>query len=298
MATEPPRCGTAALVGRPNTGKSTLLNRLVGVRLAAVTHRPQTTRNVIAGIFFRDNVQTIMIDTPGIHLDQKRLINKVLNRNAAARLHDVDVIVFLVENGRWDREEDHILSLIKETGRPCILCINKIDLGRDKKSLLPFIARLSERYSFDEIIPLSAKTGDNVPALEQSIARRLPGAPHRFPEDQLTDRSERFIAAELIREQCILHLREEVAYSVLVEIDEYKETGERVNISATLWVERASHKLIVVGSGGRMLKAIGSRARRNIAHFLDKKVMLRLWVKIKENWQDDPQVVGSIDTDY
>ncbi len=295
QARDEKRSGYCALVGRSNVGKSTLLNRLVGARIAPTADKPQTTRGSLCGIVTEHSAQIVFVDTPGLHLQEPHLLNAAMNKVATAAVNDSDLIVFVVECGQWRREEDHILGLLGSVDRPRLLCVNKIDRLRDKKELLPMLAAVSARFAFDALIPVSATEGDNLDELKSEIRRRLPRSPaYLFPEDQISDRDERAIVAELIREQLARGLKEELPYSVYVEVVSYEERDALVSISATIWVARNSHKAIVIGKGGAMLKTMGSRARLSIERFLDKRAHLRLWVKVKPDWQDDPRVVTAL----
>lgn len=288
------RCGYVAIVGRPNVGKSSLLNLLVGAKLSSTANRPQTTRHRINGILTRRNSQIVLVDTPGIHFDQQRLLNKALNRTVVATLADVDVVVLLVEHDRWGREEDYVLELVAEAGTPCVLCINKVDLLRDKSRLLPYIAVAQKKAGFLALIPISARSGENVPGLIELLENALPASPFYFSEDALTDRSERFVVSELIREQLVRQLEQEMPYALYVEIDDMAERQNDFAISATIWVEREGQKGIVIGKQGARLKAIGTQARKSITTFLGRPAHLKLWVKHRPGWQDNPRVLAGL----
>jgi GTP-binding protein Era len=289
------RSGYCAIVGRSNVGKSTLLNRLIGARISSTAGKPQTTRRIIHGIITEHGAQIVFVDTPGIHLKEKHLLNTAMNSSVKAALDEADVILFMVETDSWRQEEDSILELVASAKKPCLLCINKIDRLRDKKHLLPLLAHLSKKFPFDALIPISAIKGDNLAELKAEIRQRLPrSSGYPYPAEQISDRDERTIVAELIREQLTRSLQEELPYSIYVETASYEERGEFVSISATIWVARESHKAIVIGKSGIMLKKIGSRARITIERFLDKRCYLSLWVKLKPDWQDDPRVVAGL----
>jgi GTP-binding protein Era len=289
------RSGYCALVGRSNVGKSTLLNRLVGARISSTAEKPQTTRAIIRGILTEHCAQIVFIDTPGIHFKETHLLNKAMNRAATSALSDSDIILFMVEHDRWGREEDHIMDLLAGARKPCLLCINKIDKLLDKKKLLPTMAELSQKFRFDALLPVSATEGDNLDELKAEIRRRLPrSSAYLFLEEQVSDADERTIVAELVREQLTRNLRDELPYSLYVEITSYEERDVLTSISAIIWVARDSHKRIVIGRSGAMLKKIGSRARASIEEFLDKRVHLSLWVKVKSDWQDDPRIVAAL----
>ena len=281
------RCGTAALVGRPNVGKSTLLNALVGWRLSIAGPKAQTTRHRILGILSRPQGQTLFLDTPGLHRDGGRAINRQLNRAARQAIGEADVGVHVIEAGRWSSEDQLVWDALASTGRPRLLVLNKVDAQKDKKALLPFLAQVGQTHVYDGVFLVSARRRDGLAALEQGIFERLPIAPPAFAEDELTDRSERFLAAELVREQLMLRLAQELPYATTVEIEEFREGDKRVEITATIWVEREGQKAIVIGAGGAQLKIIGSAARRAMEQVLERRVFLRLWVKVRENWSDD-----------
>jgi GTP-binding protein Era len=288
---EPPslthRCGTAALVGRPNVGKSTLINALIGSRLSIVGPKPQTTRHRILGILTRPQGQILFLDTPGLHRDGGRAINRQLNRAARQAIGEADVAIQVIEAGRWSGEDELVWKALADSGRPRLLALNKIDAQKDKKALLPFLEKISQIRTYDGVFLVSARRRDGLAELEQGILERLPIAPAVYAEDELTDRSERFLAAELVREQLMLRLAQELPYATTVEIDEFRDGEKRAEITATIWVEREGQKAIVIGAGGAQLKIIGSAARRAMEQVLERRVFLRLWVKVRENWSDD-----------
>lgn len=288
------RCGYTALIGRPNTGKSTLLNRILGQKISITSRRPQTTRHRVLGIKTTDSAQLIYVDTPGIHDFEGRAMNRHLNRAAGSVLMDVDVIVFLVDGLRWTADDELVLSKLATVKCPVILAVNKIDQLEDREVLLPGLQALASRREFREIIPISAKRGDNVPALESCIESLLPVSPPFFPEDQVTDRSERFMVAELVREKLFRKLAKELPYGLTVEIESFKREQHITHIHALIWVERASQKSIVIGKQGRLLKDVGQQARRDIESLLGCKVNLKLWVKVKEGWADDERALRSL----
>ncbi|MDR3386439.1 MAG: GTPase Era [Rudaea sp.] len=281
------RCGTAALVGRPNVGKSTLLNTLIGSRLSIVGPKPQTTRHRILGILTRPQGQILFLDTPGLHSDGGRAINRQLNRAARQAIGEADVAVQVIEAGRWNGEDELVWKALSDSGRPRLLALNKIDAQKDKKALLPFIAKIAETHSYDGVFLVSARRRDGLAELERGILGHLPNAPAVFAEDELTDRSERFLAAELVREQLMLRLAQELPYATTVEIEDFREGEKRAEITATIWVEREGQKAIVIGAGGAQLKIIGSAARRAMEQVFERRVFLKLWVKVRENWSDD-----------
>lgn len=286
-APEAHRCGTAALVGRPNVGKSTLLNALIGWRLSIAGPKPQTTRHRILGVLTRPQGQILFLDTPGMHRDGGRAINRQLNRAARQAIAQADVAVQVIEAGRWSGEDQLVWEALAQSTQPRLLALNKVDAKKDKKQLLPFIAQVCETHAYDAVYLVSARRRDGLIELESGILQRLPVAPPNFAADELTDRSERFLAAELVREQVMLRLAQELPYAATVEIDDFREGENRAEIEASIWVEREGQKGIVIGAGGAQLKAIGSAARRAMEQVFERRVHLRLWVKVRENWSDD-----------
>ncbi|MES9964482.1 MAG: GTPase Era [Candidatus Sedimenticola sp. 20ELBAFRAG] len=281
------RCGYCAIVGRPNVGKSTLLNRLIGQKLAITSRKPQTTRHSILGVKTSEHGQIIYVDTPGIHQRGDQAMNKYLNRTAKSALADVDLLVFVVEAMRWTEEDAAVLQTIKSNNIPAILVINKVDTIKDKEKLLPFLGEISAMHTFEEVIPLSAKDGDNTDNLGRNVLDRLPTGDNYFPDDQLSDRSERFFAAELIREQLTRRYAKEIPYALTVEIEKFEEEGNLYRINALVWVERPGQKNIIIGSKGAALKEVGKQARLEMEKFFGKKVFLTIWVKIKKSWSSD-----------
>jgi GTP-binding protein Era len=279
--------GLVAIVGRPNVGKSTLLNRVVGQKLSITSRKPQTTRYAILGIKTDRNDQAVYIDTPGLHGGEGRLLNRALNRAACRIIDDVQVLIFLIEALRWTEQDRYVLARIEDRGRPVILAINKVDRITDKRLLLPFLDRVGGMMRFAEVIPISCIKGDNIEVLEAAVLRLLPEGKPLFPDDQLTDRSERFFAAELIREKLLRMLGAEVPHRLSVVIDEFESTGDLDRIGATIWVEQDGQKRIVIGQDGAVLKRVGEAARRDMERMFGRKVFLRTWVKVKERWSDD-----------
>lgn len=288
------RCGYVALVGRPNVGKSTLLNHILGQKISITSRKPQTTRHRIHGIKTEAGSQTIYVDTPGIHADQPKAINRQMNRTATTVLRDVDVIVLLIDRLRWTPEDELVLSHFAEVQVPVILAINKVDQVDDKQQLLPFIEDVAARYAFKHIVPVSALKGSNLDTLERLIGENLPTGDYFFPADQVTDRNLRFIAAELIREKIMRQLGQELPYAVAVEIEQFSEHGGIVHVDAAVLVERAGQKAIVIGKGGERLKKIGTDARHDMEQSFDAKVMLNLWVKVRSGWSDDERALQSL----
>lgn len=291
------RCGHVAIIGRPNTGKSTLLNYLVGQKLSITSRKPQTTRHQILGIKTGDDYQILFVDTPGMHVDAPRAINRMMNRAASSSLVDVDVVLMVVDRTAWTENDERVLSHLVNCEAPVILVVNKVDLVRDKTELLPHLESLEKKADFAAIVPLSALRKQNIDALEREIVSRLPERDALFPEDQITDKSMRFLAAEIVREKIMRQLGDELPYATAVEIEEFVDDKGILNISALVLVERRGQKLILIGEGGSRLRSIGSEARRDMEKLFDNKVMLRLWVKIKSGWSDDDRALKSLGYD-
>ncbi|OOZ37377.1 GTPase Era [Solemya velesiana gill symbiont] len=281
------RCGYCAIVGRPNVGKSTLLNRLIGQKLAITSRKPQTTRHSILGVKTTEQGQVIYVDTPGIHQRGDQAMNKYLNRTAKTALADVDLLVFVVEANRWTDEDAAVLQTIKNIGTPTILVVNKVDTVKEKQSLLPFLSEIAAKHPFEEVIPLSTMSGDNADMLGKQVLARLPESENFFPEDQLTDRPERFFAAELIREQLTRRYAKEIPYALTVEIEKFEQEGNLYRINALVWVERPGQKNIIIGSKGAALKEVAKQARLEMEKFFGTKVFLTIWVKVKKSWSSD-----------
>jgi len=288
------RSGYISIVGRPNVGKSTLLNHLLEQKLSITSRKPQTTRHNIIGIKTVENTQFVYVDTPGMHKGGKKAMNRYLNRAANTAMQDVNVIVFVIEALHWTDEDQAVLEKIKQAGVPVILAVNKIDQLDDKGSLLPFIGEVSAKMEFTDIVPLSALKGKNLEAMETSVRKLLPVCEPFYPEDQITDRSERFLASEIVREKLMRRLGQELPYGISVEIESFVEEGRMYRIHAVIWVERKGQKIIVIGKGGSMLKSIGKDARIDMEKLFDAKVFLELWVKVKEGWSDDERALRSL----
>jgi GTP-binding protein Era len=291
------RCGYVALIGRPNVGKSTLLNRFLGQKLSIVTAKPQTTRQQITGIKTTAAGQVIYLDTPGIHLTEKRALNRYMNRIARAALNGVDVVLFLVEAERWTKQDENVLRVLKDVAVPVILVVNKVDLVADKTRLLAFLQDQAKNRPFAHVVLISAKQGKGVGDLEALVMKHLPFSKPMYDEDQFTDRSERFLAGELVREQLMLRLNQELPYALTVEIEEFKRTPELLRIGAIIWVEREGQKQIVIGSGGQVLKQVGSRARATLEELFEQKIFLRMWVKVSRDWSDDEKSMRQLGFD-
>ncbi len=275
-------------------GKSTLLNHLLGQKLSITSRKPQTTRQHLLGIKTTKTEQIIYVDTPGIHENARRAINRYMNRTAFSALDSVNVIIFLVEALQWTSEDELVLKRIKDSGIPAILAINKVDKLEDKNALLPFIQELSGKMDFIDIIPISATKGINLPQLETCVREHLDVAEAFYPEDQITDRSQRYLAAELVREKLMRMLGQELPYDLTVEIEKFKEEKARLHIHALIWVERNNQKAIVIGDKGSRLKNVGTQARQDMEKLFHKKVFLELWVKVKEGWSDDERALQSL----
>ena len=288
------RCGFAALVGRPNVGKSTLMNALTGQKISIVTPRPQTTRHRVLGLVNLPQAQIAFVDTPGLHRQQGRALNRAMNRTAAAAALDADVVVLVVEALRFGEEDELALSRARESGRPVIAVVNKIDTVKQRERLLPFLAELAKRHAFAEMIPVSARDQRDVQRLTQVIVRHLPESPPLFPAEQLTDRSEDFRIAEIIREKLTMELHDELPYGIAVEIESRNEDEGQLVIGAVIWVDRAGQKPIVIGAGGERLKRIGTQARQELNTLLGRRLHLDLWVKVREDWADSAQALRQL----
>lgn len=280
------RCGFVAVVGRPNVGKSTLINAILGSKVSIVTPKPQTTRHRIRGVHTKNDYQIIFIDTPGLHRSVAKTINRLMNRAAASALSEADLVLFVSEANRWTVEDQDVLDRLKQSPIPAIALLNKIDKVHPKEELLSVLAAMSERHTFDEVLPISAKLKDNLDRLVELIPGYLPESPALYPAEMVTDRSESFQIAELIREKLTLLLRQEVPYGLTVQIERIEEEPQGIDINAVIWVERDSQKGIVVGKGGNVLKKVGRSSRLELKERLGVPVHLELWVKVKDNWAD------------
>ncbi|MCP5407057.1 MAG: GTPase Era [Chromatiaceae bacterium] len=285
------RCGYCAIAGRPNVGKSTLLNRLIGQKLAITSPKPQTTRHSIIGVKSRVDGQIVYVDTPGMHQRSNHAMNRYLNQTARSTLSDVHIILFVVEALNWTAEDESVLMSIAATKRPTILVVNKIDRVKLKHRLLPFLSETAARMEFAEVFPVSAKSGDNTESLENAVLNLLPPGENYFPEDQLTDRSERFFASELIREQLTRRYGKEIPYALTVEIDKFEEDGDLYRIHALIWVEREGQKSIIIGNKGAALKETARLARIAMEKLYGKKVYLEIWIKTKKSWSSDEKAL-------
>lgn len=297
MATNSKRCGYVAIVGRPNVGKSTLLNHILGQKISITSRKPQTTRHQVLGIKTEDTHQIIFVDTPGLHKEAHKAINRYMNKAASSAIKGVDLVLFVVDRTAWTDEDEMVLEHVKRSGLPAMLVVNKVDLLEDKSVLLPHLQSLAEKGDFAAIVPLSALRQHNVEELEREILNYMPESEHFFPEDQITDRSQRFLAAEIVREKITRQMGDELPYSVAVEIEEFGMQGEILHISALILVERKGQKKIIIGEKGARLRTIGTDARQDMELLFDAKVMLRLWVKVKSGWSDDERALRSLGYD-
>jgi len=288
------RAGFVALVGRPNVGKSTLLNALVGEKLSIVTPRPQTTRHRILGLVNLPQAQIAFVDTPGLHRGARRALNRAMNRTAATALADADLVLLVVEALRWTDEDQLALERVKEGGRPCIAAVNKMDRVHPREQALPWVAELAARHEFADIVPCSARDAANLDRLREVIVARLPHSPPLFPPEQLTDRDSAFRITETIREKLTLELNQEVPYGIAVAIERMAEQDGQLVVSAVIWVDREGQKPIVIGEGGERLKRIGRAARIELNRLLDRRLHLELWVKVREDWADNAQALQAL----
>lgn len=295
MSEEQTYCGFIAIVGRPNVGKSTLLNQLLGQKVSITSRKPQTTRHRIMGIDTDGAYQAIYVDTPGLHIEEKRAINRLMNRAASSSIGDVELVIFVVEGTNWTPDDEMVLNKLKSLRCPVLLAINKVDNVTDKTKLLPHIGFLSQQMDFLDVVPISAEKGMNVDTIAKIVRNCLPEAIHHFPEDYITDRSQRFMASEIIREKLMRFLGEELPYSVMVEIEQFV-TNDRggYDIHGLILVEREGQKKMVIGNKGAKIKKIGTEARMDMEDLFENKVHLELWVKVKAGWADDERALRSL----
>ncbi len=291
------RCGYVAIIGRPNVGKSTLLNHMLQQKISITSRKPQTTRHNMLGIKTEGPNQIIFVDTPGMHLNHAKAINRYMNRSANMAVKDVDAVVFVVDKLQWTEEDEMVVKRLENNTSPVILALNKVDEIDDKEALLPHLQGLMERLNVAEVVPISALRGHNLDRLEEVIVERLPEGQHFFPEDQITDRSSRFMAAEMVREKITRQLGDELPYQMNVEIEEFSFEGNCLHISALILVERKGQKQILIGEKGAKIKQIGQAARLEMETLFDSKVMLKLWVKVKSGWSDDERALRSLGYD-
>ncbi|WP_455814093.1 GTPase Era [Pseudomonas graminis] len=295
MSEQTTHCGFIAIVGRPNVGKSTLLNQLLGQKISITSRKPQTTRHRIMGIHTEGDYQAIYVDTPGLHMEEKRAINRLMNRAASSSIGDVEIVIFVVEGTKWTADDEMVLNKLKDGKVPVLLAINKVDNLTDKSILLPHLQFLGQQMNFMDVVPISAEKGTNVDTIANIVRKRLPVAEHHFPEDYITDRSQRFMASEIIREKLMRFLGAELPYSVTVEIEQFL-TNERggLTINGLILVEREGQKKMVIGNKGAKIKVIGTEARRDMEEMFEAKVHLELWVKVKSGWADDERALRSL----
>jgi len=286
------KTGHVSIVGRPNVGKSTLLNHLIEQKLSIVTRKPQTTRHNLLGLKTTEQSQIIFIDTPGLQKQPKQALNRHMNKAVINALNYVDIVLFTIEAMKWTELDENVLDAIKKLDNvKIILLLNKIDKVSNKKDLLPFIDEITQKISFSDILPISASKGVNLDELEALINNQLPIAPPLYPDDQVTDRSERFFAAEFLREQLMMRLGDELPYRIAITIEQFKQTEKIIHIDACIWVEKQGQKGIVIGKQGKVLKSAGSSAREDLEKLFDKKVNLKTWVKVKSKWTDSVQAL-------
>lgn len=288
------KCGFVALVGRPNVGKSTLMNHLLGQKISITSRKPQTTRHQILGIWTEDQVQMVFVDTPGMHRGQEKAINRVMNKAADAAISDIDAVIMVVDRTVWSDEDQWVLEKLARARARVFLAINKIDQLDNKQSLLPHIEKIRQKYDFIQVIPVSALTGHNLESLTEQLTQQMPRSLFHFPEDQITDRSQRFMAAEIIREKIMRQLGAELPYSTAVEIEQFKFDDKILHIHGLILVERAGQKRIVIGDKGARIKKVGQEARIDMENLFETKVMLNLWVKVKGGWADDERALKSL----
>lgn len=283
--------GFVTIAGRPNVGKSSLLNALVGRKVSIVSHKPQTTRHRIQGVLHREGGQIVFVDTPGLHRLQKRALNRVMNESAAGALYDVDLVLFVVECGHFTDEDEAVLKRLETCDAPVGLVVNKVDRWADKSRLLPELQKLAAMREYAFVMPVSASKRDNLKVLEEEIFSRMPEGPPFYPEDQIIAHDNAFTVSEVVREKLIRNLHQELPYALTVEVELYERDGNMDRISAVIWVERSSQKKIVIGDGGETLKKIGMAARKELEREFGRKVFLKLWCNVRENWSDDPKAL-------
>ncbi|EGU49232.1 GTP-binding protein Era [Vibrio ichthyoenteri ATCC 700023] len=289
-------CGFIAIVGRPNVGKSTLLNNILGQKISITSRKPQTTRHRIMGVDTEGDYQAIFVDTPGLHIEEKRAINRLMNRAANSSLSDVNLVFFLVDGTHWTADDEMVLNKLRNANFPVVLCVNKVDVVNDRNDVMLHMADLSKLMDFVDIVPISAKHGKNVDVLRKHVRAHLPKATHHFPEEYVTDRSQRFMASEIVREKLMRFTGEELPYSVTVEIErfDYNPDTDGFHINALILVERSGQKKMVIGKGGEKIKTIGREARLDMEELFGRKVYLETWVKVKSGWADDERALRSL----
>lgn len=289
-------CGFIAIVGRPNVGKSTLLNHILGQKISITSRKPQTTRHRIMGVETEGDYQAICVDTPGLHIEEKRAINRLMNRAANSSLSDVNLVFFLVDGTHWTDDDEMVLNKLRKTDFPVVLCINKVDNVQDRTDVMQHMMEVSKKMDFLDVVPISAKQGKNIDVLRKHVRNSLPKATHHFPEEYVTDRSQRFMASEIIREKLMRFTGEELPYSVTVEIErfDYNPDNDGFHINALILVERTGQKKMVIGKAGEKIKTIGREARIDMEELFGRKVYLETWVKVKSGWADDERALRSL----
>ncbi|NUS60118.1 MAG: GTPase Era [Lysobacter sp.] len=294
MTTSPHRAGHVAVIGRPNVGKSTLVNALVGFKISITSNRPQTTRHRLLGIATFPHGQLMLVDTPGLHREQKRAMNRWMNRAARGALEGVDAALLVIEAPRWDDEDTLAYDALKQAGVPVVLAVNQVDRVKDKTTLLPFLAEIAKDRDFAAVHPISALKKKGLEPLVDDLLKLMPEQPPLYGEDEITDKSQRFLAGELVREQLMRLLGAELPYATTVEIEKFELDGKMWRINAVIWVEREGQKAIVIGKGGERLREIGKRAREQMEHLFDGKVFLETWVRVREGWSDDEAALRTL----
>ncbi|TFH91677.1 MULTISPECIES: GTPase Era [Vibrio] len=289
-------CGFVAIVGRPNVGKSTLLNRILGQKISITSRKPQTTRHRIMGVDTEGDYQAIYVDTPGLHIEEKRAINRLMNRAANSSLSDVNLVFFLVDGTHWTADDEMVLTKLQKSNFPVVLCVNKVDNVQDRNEVMLHMMDMSKKMEFVDVVPISAKHGKNIDVLRKHVREHLPKATHHFPEEYVTDRSQRFMASEIVREKLMRFTGEELPYSVTVEIErfDYNPDTDGFHINALILVERNGQKKMVIGKGGEKIKTIGREARLDMEELFGRKVYLETWVKVKSGWADDERALRSL----
>lgn len=288
------KAGYVAIIGRPNVGKSTLLNKILGQKVSITSRKPQTTRHKILGIKTQNDAQTIYVDTPGIHGENEKMLNQYMNQAALSTFSDVDLIIFVVAGTIWNKEDEAVLQALQKTNCPVILAINKTDIVEQKDKLLEHIKNISQKFNFATIIPISAQSGTNIAKLEEVVGTFLPLSPWYFPEEQFTDRDHKFLIAEIIREKLMRFLGQELPYAISVMVDQIEDKEGIVHVNTTIYVERDGQKIIIVGKNGEVLKKVGTLVRKEIENIFNKKVFLRLWVKVKGSWTDNKELLQQL----
>ncbi|HCG8216065.1 TPA: GTPase Era [Vibrio parahaemolyticus] len=289
-------CGFIAIVGRPNVGKSTLLNKILGQKISITSRKPQTTRHRIMGVDTDGDYQAIYVDTPGLHIEEKRAINRLMNRAANSSLSDVNLVFFLVDGTHWTKDDEMVLTKLQKSNFPVVLCVNKVDNVQDRNEVMLHMAEMSKKMDFVDVVPISAKQGKNIDVLRKHVRNHLPKATHHFPEEYVTDRSQRFMASEIVREKLMRFTGDELPYSVTVEIErfDYNPETDGFHINALILVERNGQKKMVIGKGGEKIKTIGREARLDMEDLFGRKVYLETWVKVKSGWADDERALRSL----